>query len=421
VDIELEGRYERPTDLAALETCKLPYLRFLWVTHIPRIEHLFARGVAWTATRTCQVTVDWRGVRPIVLRTSAHLAILLLALAAVAFSGMNLPTRGPMDSVDQAKKLAGFAQASVSVLSPAQEPAAIALPASQPAAAANTLVSNANALGGSFHWVQNDATIVRLAQPHTEIPIRPRLSVITHTVQAGETVESIAALYRLEPTTVLWSNLDLEEMPDMLRIGQKVAILPVDGVYHTVTEDDTLASIAEKYKVEVAAITGLSFNSLREPVFLIQPGMKLIVPGGTKPYVPRTVTSFSGPVPTNSGGTGMFMWPVGGALTQGYWYGHRAIDIGAPTGSAVVAGDTGYVSFAGWTDIGYGYLIIVDHANGYSSYYAHLSQLYVLLGQQVDKGQVIGAVGSTGNSTGPHLHLEIRYNGVEQNPLVLLP
>jgi murein DD-endopeptidase MepM/ murein hydrolase activator NlpD len=276
-------------------------------------------------------------------------------------------------------------------------------------------------LNGSVHWVNNDATLVRLAQPHTEIPIRPRLSVITHTVQAGETVQSIADLYRLNPTTILWSNPKLEEVPDLLRIGQQVVILPVDGVYHTVTEDDTLESIAEKYKVEVEAITGLSYNDLRPPLFLIQPGMKLILPGGTKPYVPRRVTSYSGPVPTNARGTGAFVWPVSGSLTQLYWWGHRAIDIGAPTGSAVVASDGGYVSFVGWTDIGYGYLIILDHANGYSSYYAHLSQMYVMVGQQVERGQVIGAVGSTGNSTGPHLHLEIRYNGNEQNPLVYLP
>jgi murein DD-endopeptidase MepM/ murein hydrolase activator NlpD len=219
----------------------------------------------------------------------------------------------------------------------------------------------------------------------------------------------------------LWSNPKLEELPDLLRIGQAVVILPVDGVYHTVVDDDTLESIAEKYKVEVEAITGLSYNDLRPPLFRIQEGMKLIVPGGTKPYVPRRVTSYTGPIPNSARGTGAFVWPVSGKLTQLYWWGHRAVDIGAPTGSAVVATDGGYVSFVGWTDIGYGYLIIVDHANGYSSYYAHLSQMYVMLGQQVERGQVIGAVGSTGNSTGPHLHLEIRYNGVEQNPLVYLP
>jgi murein DD-endopeptidase MepM/ murein hydrolase activator NlpD len=245
--------------------------------------------------------------------------------------------------------------------------------------------------------------------------------VITYTVQPGDTVQSIAENFNLEPTTILWSNPKLEELPDLLRIGQEVVILPVDGVYHTVVEDDTLETIAEKYKVEVETITSLSFNSLRPPLYPIQEGMKLIVPGGTKPYVPRRVTSYSGPIPQGARGTGAFVWPVLGKITQWYWWGHRAIDIGAPTGSAVLASDGGYVAFVGWTDIGYGYLIILDHANGYSSYYAHLSQMYVMVGQQVERGQVIGAVGSTGNSTGPHLHLEIRYNGVEQNPLVYLP
>jgi murein DD-endopeptidase MepM/ murein hydrolase activator NlpD len=145
------------------------------------------------------------------------------------------------------------------------------------------------------------------------------------------------------------------------------------------------------------------------------------VPGGTKPYVPRRVTSYTGPKPAGAQGTGAFVWPVSGTITQGWWWGHRAIDIGAPIGSAVLSADGGYVSFVGWTDIGYGYLIIIDHGNGYSSYYAHLSQMYVTLGQTVNRGQVIGAVGSTGNSTGPHLHLEIRYQGREQNPLVYLP
>jgi murein DD-endopeptidase MepM/ murein hydrolase activator NlpD len=110
-----------------------------------------------------------------------------------------------------------------------------------------------------------------------------------------------------------------------------------------------------------------------------------------------------------------------GTITQGYWYGHRAIDIGAPPGSAVLATDGGFISFAGWTDVGYGYLIVVDHANGFATYYAHLSNLYVMEGQAVDRGKVIGAVGNTGNSTGPHLHFEVRYEGTQQNPRAYLP
>jgi murein DD-endopeptidase MepM/ murein hydrolase activator NlpD len=110
-----------------------------------------------------------------------------------------------------------------------------------------------------------------------------------------------------------------------------------------------------------------------------------------------------------------------GRITQGFWHGHRAIDIGAPTGSAVQAADGGFVSFAGWTDVGYGYLIVIDHANGFATYYAHLSNIYVGVGQAVERGQVIGAVGNTGRSTGPHLHFEIRYYSEQLNPRAHLP
>jgi murein DD-endopeptidase MepM/ murein hydrolase activator NlpD len=334
------------------------------------------------------------------------LAILTVAVVAIVLSGLNLPARESLATSSES----GAPDDSVKfeIL-----PQVLATRNGEGVGLAQV---NTNA-----HRMENSATIVRLAQPHTEIPDRPRLGVITYTVQPGDTVQSIAKSFNLQPTTLLWSNPKLEELPDLLRIGQEVTVLPVEGVYHTVTADDTLESIAEKYKVDVEAIAELSFNSLLPPLFRIQEGMKLIVPGGTKPYVPRRVTSYAGPIPSGARGTGAFGWPVLGSITQWYWWGHRAIDIGAPTGSAVAATDGGYVSFVGWTDIGYGYLIILDHANGYSSYYAHLSQMYVMVGQQVERGQVIGAVGSTGNSTGPHLHLEIRYNGVEQNPLVYLP
>jgi murein DD-endopeptidase MepM/ murein hydrolase activator NlpD len=420
VNIETDGPFKIATESSSAAQPKHERWSWRWEAWVARMEHLFARSVAWMATRMWQLTVDWRAVRPTILRASAHLAILTLAVATVVVSGLHLPTPQPIVNAQPGEEAPTAGQALVSAASIETSSTAPKI-ASKGLGLNGTGGSGAKLLNGSVHWVSNDATLVRLAQPHTEIPIRPRLSVITHTVQAGETVQSIADLYRLNPTTILWSNPKLEEVPDLLRIGQHVVILPVDGVYHTVAEDDTLESIAEKYKVEVEAITGLSYNDLRPPLFLIQPGMKLILPGGTKPYVPRRVTSYSGPVPTNARGTGAFVWPVSGSLTQLYWWGHRAIDIGAPTGSAVVASDGGYVSFVGWTDIGYGYLIILDHANGYSSYYAHLSQMYVMVGQQVERGQVIGAVGSTGNSTGPHLHLEIRYNGNEQNPLVYLP
>jgi murein DD-endopeptidase MepM/ murein hydrolase activator NlpD len=206
-----------------------------------------------------------------------------------------------------------------------------------------------------------------------------------------------------------------------LRIGQELVIIPIDGVYHTVAKGDTLDSIAKKYKVKVEAITGVSFNNLQPPDYHIEPGMKLIVAGGEKPYVPKVVTSYSGPVPEGARGTGRFQWPVLGTITQGYWWGHRAIDIAAPPGAPVYAADGGFVSFAGWTDVGYGKLIVIDHANGYATYYAHLNTINVVVGQRVTRGQLIGGVGSTGNSTGPHTHFEIRYNSTLLNPRSYLP
>jgi murein DD-endopeptidase MepM/ murein hydrolase activator NlpD len=416
VNPEMNGQLEEPDEpLTPIQHSRRRLARW-WQAEIAYAAHLFARVVAWTATRAWQATADWRAVRPIISRASAHLAILALAVGAVVFSGLHLPRRGSLAATNSGAVPASAPLEAVSGTS--AKVASIAPAEARTVAAAPTIGVTARA--GST-WFDSNAIIVRSAQPHTEIPVRPRRGVITYTVQPGDTVQSIAEAFGLQPTTILWSNAKIEDVPDLLRLGQEVTILPVDGVYHTVAEGDTLESIAEKYKVEVEAITSLSYNDLRPPLFRIQEGMKLIVPGGTKPYVPKQVTSYSGPVPVGAVGSGTFVWPVSGTLTQGYWWGHRALDIGAPTGSAALAADGGFVSFVGWTDVGYGYLIIIDHNNGYSTYYAHLSQMYVTLGQAVSRGQVIGAVGSTGNSTGPHLHLEIRYNGVEQNPLVYLP
>jgi murein DD-endopeptidase MepM/ murein hydrolase activator NlpD len=219
----------------------------------------------------------------------------------------------------------------------------------------------------------------------------------------------------------MWANPAVEDAPDLLRIGQEVIILPIDGAYHRVEAEDTFASIAEKYEVKPDAIVSCRYNDLENTHGAIEPGDYLIVPGGEKPYEPKVVTAYAGPVPQGARGTGRFQWPVLGRITQGYWYGHRAIDIGAPSGSAVLATDGGFISFAGWTDVGYGYLIVVDHANGFATYYAHLSNIYVTEGQAVDRGKVIGAAGNTGNSTGPHLHFEVRRYGVQQNPRAYLP
>jgi len=357
--------------------------------HIPPLIRFFTRFAVWVWR--------WRGdreaQRPVLGRMASHIALALILVLFVVLGSMKF------DFVVSAS------QAASDLASRNTGNDADALTTSTPR---------------SYYRGGGNTGITRQVEAHTAIPDRPRLEIITYAVQPGDTAELIAQSFGLQPTTLMWSNPEMEKMPDLLQVGQILTILPIDGVYHTVEVSDTLESLAEKYKVTVEAMTTCAFNTIPAGGQLAV-GEKLIVPGGTKPYVAREVTAYQGPVETIVTGAGIFYWPASGVLTQGYWYGHRAIDIGSSVGSAIVASDGGYVSFAGWTDIGYGYLVVLDHANGFQTYYAHLSRIFVTEGETVYAGEVIGAMGSTGNSTGPHLHYEIRYNGYPTNPLIYLP
>ncbi len=363
------------------------------------LNNVLPRKVARLVVLWWEWSSDRRSIWLWMSRTSAHLALVLVACLALLLSAVHIPAWADRPQ---------FSATDIFALQNVKQDTGAAL---AEVMARNGVAPKPNP------W----APIALRANPHTEIPKRPRLGIITYTVQLGDTVQGIAAQFDLEPTTIMWANPAVEDAPDLLRIGQELIILPVDGVYHTVKEGDTLESIAKKYKVEVEAITSCPYNNLQPPDFPIEAGMKLIVPGGEKPWVPKVVTSYTGPIPEGARGTGLFQWPTLGYMTQGYWYGHRAIDIGVPVGTAVHAADGGFVSFAGWTDVGYGYLIVIDHANGFATYYAHLSNFYVIAGQKVERGQVIGSTGNTGWSSGPHLHFEIRYMGVPQNPRAYLP
>jgi len=358
--------------------------------------------IFWYISTSWQATTD--SAHAVISRLTGHLVVLALAAGAVVLSGVTLAAPSSLSQMAR----------------PTQSGASRAAPT--PAASLGLRAELALSGRGGQPWrMQEEGSLIRAALPLTEIPSRLRRAVITYTVEPGDTVQGIAIMFSIQPETIMWSNSAIEDAPDYLRIGQEVVIIPVDGVYHTVAKGDTLDSIAKKYKVDIEAITGVSFNNFQPPDYHIEPGMKLIVAGGEKPYVAKIVTSYSGPVPQGARGTGRFQWPVLGALTQGYWWGHRALDIATATGVPVYAADGGFVSFAGWTDVGYGRLIVIDHANGYATYYAHLNSFNVLAGQSVQRGQLIGTVGSTGNSSGPHVHFEIRYNYSLLNPRLYLP
>ncbi|MFN2201358.1 MAG: peptidoglycan DD-metalloendopeptidase family protein [Caldilineaceae bacterium] len=267
-------------------------------------------------------------------------------------------------------------------------------------------------------------SLQRSAIPFTIVNEDPQQGVRYYTVQAGDTILGIAGKFGLRPESVQWSNPALEQHVDLIRPGDQIIIPPMDGAVHKVAIGDTLSSIADRYDVSVEDIIGYAGNGLTDNSAALAVGQELMIPGGTRPYVQSQSIAYApSAVPATAQiGSGAFVWPTSGPINQPYWSGHPAVDIGGWTGAPVKAADGGYVALAasGWNG-GYGNHVIVDHGNGFSTLYAHLNSIYVHTGENVARGQQIGSLGTTGNSTGPHLHLEIRYQGVPRNPMGYLP
>jgi murein DD-endopeptidase MepM/ murein hydrolase activator NlpD len=250
----------------------------------------------------------------------------------------------------------------------------------------------------------------------------PDSSVAIYVVKQGDDLPGIAARFGLRRETLIWSNEVLVTDPGRLYVGQELYILPIDGVYYTVQRGDTLSTIATLFQVSVEAITGCEYNAPGVRGGQVVPGQHLIVPGGTRPFKAQPVRVQSTPTQGEAPlATGQWVWPAQGYISQEFWDLHRAIDIAGQHGSTVLAADGGTVTYASWNVAGYGNLVIVDHGNGYVTYYAHLYGFYVDVGDRVAQGQPLGAMGNTGLSTGPHLHFEIRDNGELCNPIDLLP
>ena len=238
-----------------------------------------------------------------------------------------------------------------------------------------------------------------------------RTEIVTYTVQTGDTLWSIASQFNLDVDTLRWSNPELERNPDLLSVGTELVILPVKGIYHTVERGETLSSIARQFGVADADILNYPLNRLSSPDHLLA-DQRLVVPHGRK--------EVTRPVPQPSGDS-LFAWPLVGTITQGFSAAHPALDIGAPYGSPVYAGRAGRAIRSAWARTGYGYTVILDHGEGWQSLYSHMKGEWVSVGDWVEQGQLIGEVGSTGNSTGPHVHYELRLNGKQVNPTDYLP
>ena len=228
--------------------------------------------------------------------------------------------------------------------------------------------------------------------------------ISVYIVRQGDTLSKIAEMFGVSTNTITWAN-DIKN--NKIREGQELVILPITGVRHTVKKGDTLRSIINKYKAdldEVLAYNGLSSDSK------IAPGDELIIPDGQVSGTQSTIASRSSASNAVQVSAGYYLRPIsGGRKSQGI-HGYNGVDIAAPTGTSIYASAEGtvIVSKKSGYNGGYGLYVVVSHPNGTQTLYAHMSRNDVSVGQRVTQGQVIGAVGNTGRSTGPHIHFEVR-------------
>ncbi|HLB65310.1 MAG TPA: peptidoglycan DD-metalloendopeptidase family protein [Anaerolineales bacterium] len=363
------------------------------------------------------------GLREPLLRLGGHLAVLAIVALGVWAARLGLD-RLPEDGGPS---------------SPAAGAAAGATPGAQAAASISDLPPYS---GGPLL----EAGISRQAMAHTVFPTRPRLEVIRYVVQSGDTVFGIAENFNLNPQSILWGNYDvLTDDPHNLQPGQELNVPPVDGTLYTWHQGDTLAGVAGFFGVEPQDIADWPGNDIPPGSDLSNPpieaGSLVMVPGGhreftnwsaprisrTDPAVARLLgpgacaAAYDGPI-----GDGVFGWPTNLHYLTGYDYSpaanHPAIDIAGDEGHAIYASDDGVIVYSGWHNGGYGLVIVIDHGNGWQTLYAHLSQINFVCGQAVYQGNVIGLMGSTGNSSGAHLHFEIMHETYGKvNPWDFLP
>lgn len=244
--------------------------------------------------------------------------------------------------------------------------------------------------------------------------------VKTYVVQDGDNLVTIAAHFGVDVLTVAYNN-DITD-PHTLQIGQQLRIPPMDAAIYAVKAGDTVEKVAAHFKVDLKIV--MDTNRLYFEPENFAPGKTILVPVAEPnypgfelkqpvrvAYVARAQAPAPAPVPGRR-----LAWPVGGVITQYFWYAHNGVDIGAPFGAGVAAADEGTVTADGWVPVG-GLRVCVRHDWGMETCYYHLSASYVDPGQRVKRGQIIGAIGLTGVTTGPHVHWEARLNGVLVNPL----
>lgn len=242
-------------------------------------------------------------------------------------------------------------------------------------------------------------------------------------VKNGDTVSRIATIYGISVDTILWEN-NLSSA-GMIRPGQELKILPTTGIKHTVKDGETISGIAKKYGTDMEDILEYNEIEIEEHIFS---GEEIIIPNATRkaPATPQRQQYLAElqkedyhqiDVRDFKGGSGSLIWPLPATrrVSQYFWSRHRALDIPCRDCSIVASG-SGIVELAGWQK-GYGNTIVINHGDGLKTRYAHGKQNLVSAGDAVEQGQEIMISGSTGRSTGPHLHFEVKVGGNLVDPM----
>lgn len=263
--------------------------------------------------------------------------------------------------------------------------------------------------------------LFKTVQTETIISRSKRRETIKYIVKPGESISGLATDFGLTTLTIKHAN-NLSK--NLLKVGQELRIPPIDGLFITIKRNDTLSTIAKRYHINVDDIIKYNNLSKDEPIFA---GNELLIPGAIISKSSSIQYSKSGNISVpNFKATpypGKFTWPTESPthyLSQSYYRWHGGIDLPRNNGWGIYASAPGIIQIRNNRD-GYGKLIIINHGNGWVTYYGHLSEYKVNPGQYVEQGQLIGIMGNTGRSTGPHLHFEIRQNGAPLNPLNYLP
>jgi len=288
--------------------------------------------------------------------------------------------------------------------------------------------------------------LTKSADTHTDAPTASRNDFQEYSVVAGDTIFGISESFGINAETILWTNFSLRDNPAAIYPGQVLTISPTDGVLYAWCDGDGLNGVSEGLHVTPDVIIEWPGNNLSYETIgdyanpNIEPGTVIFAPGGSKGFENWTNTILSREEPAESGvygegrcapvysgptGTGTFIWPGVQTYLSGYDYlpeiNHYGIDVAGDLNDPLFAVDNGVVVYAGWNDWGYGNVVAIDHGNGFQSLYAHLESLNVGCGSYIIQGDIIGYMGSTGNSSGSHLHFELIKDGSRINPHPYLP